>query len=84
MHEEDAGIIWKHTELRTMHPEVRRGRKLVISFIATVGQYRPFPPHVPSESCALPSALPDKPVLAQGTDHGLILIWLTSDEKTLV
>ena len=38
MHEEDAGIIWKHTELRTMHPEVRRGRKLVISFIATVGQ----------------------------------------------
>lgn len=38
VHEEDAGIIWKHTELRTMHPEVRRGRKLVISFIATVGE----------------------------------------------
>ncbi len=43
LHEEDAGIIWKHTELRTMHPEVRRGRKLVLSFVATVanyGQYR--------------------------------------------
>lgn len=38
LHEEDAGIIWKHTELRTMHPEVRRGRRLVISFIATVGE----------------------------------------------
>ncbi len=37
LHEEDAGIIWKHTELRNMHPEVRRGRRLVISFIATVG-----------------------------------------------
>lgn len=54
VHEEDAGIIWKHTELRTMHPEVRRGRKLVISFIATVGQYRPLPPHVPSVSYASP------------------------------
>ncbi|BDA47955.1 Primary amine oxidase [Coccomyxa sp. Obi] len=39
VHEEDAGIIWKHTELRNMHPEVRRGRKLVISFIATVANY---------------------------------------------
>ena len=39
LHEEDAGIIWKHTELRTMHPEVRRGRKLVLSFIATVANY---------------------------------------------
>ena len=39
LHEEDAGIIWKHTELRTMHPEVRRGRKLVLSFVATVANY---------------------------------------------
>lgn len=37
LHEEDAGMIWKHTELRTMHPEVRRGRRLVISTVATVG-----------------------------------------------
>ena len=37
LHEEDAGIVWKHTELRTMHPESRRGRRLVISTMATVG-----------------------------------------------
>lgn len=37
LHEEDAGIIWKHTELRTMHPESRRSRRLVISTMATVG-----------------------------------------------
>ena len=37
LHEEDAGVIWKHTELRTMHPESRRGRRLVISTMATVG-----------------------------------------------
>ena len=39
LHEEDAGVIWKHTELRSMHPEVRRGRRLAISFIATVANY---------------------------------------------
>ncbi len=37
LHEEDAGIVWKHTELRTMHPESRRSRRLVISTMATVG-----------------------------------------------
>jgi primary-amine oxidase len=39
MHEEDDSILWKHTELRTNKVEVRRSRKLVISFIATVGNY---------------------------------------------
>lgn len=39
MHEEDDSILWKHTELRTCKVEVRRSRKLVISFIATVGNY---------------------------------------------
>lgn len=39
MHEEDAGILWKHYEFRTDKTEVRRSRKLVISFIATVGNY---------------------------------------------
>ena len=39
MHEEDAGILWKHYEFRTDKTEVRRSRKLVVSFIATVGNY---------------------------------------------
>ena len=39
MHEEDFGILWKHTDLRTGHVEVRRSRRLVVSFIATVGNY---------------------------------------------
>jgi primary-amine oxidase len=39
IHEEDNGIIWKHSDFRTEHTEVRRGRKLVISFICTVGNY---------------------------------------------
>ena len=39
MHEEDTGIQWKHTDFRTGDVEVRRARRLVISFIATVGNY---------------------------------------------
>ncbi len=39
IHEEDSGVIWKHWDFRTEHTEVRRGRKLVISFICTVGNY---------------------------------------------
>jgi primary-amine oxidase len=39
MHEEDDGILWKHTDFRTNTVEVRRGRKLVISNIVTVGNY---------------------------------------------
>ncbi len=39
MHEEDDGILWKHTDFRTGQVEVRRGRKLVISNVVTVGNY---------------------------------------------
>src|SRR6266516_5855498 len=39
MHEEDDGILWKHFNFRTDHAEVRRSRRLVVSFIATVGIY---------------------------------------------
>jgi primary-amine oxidase len=39
MHEEDVGISWKHTDFRTEDVEVRRLRRLVISTIATVGNY---------------------------------------------
>jgi primary-amine oxidase len=39
IHEEDTGILWKHTDFRTDRAEVRRARKLVISAISTVGNY---------------------------------------------
>ena len=39
MHEEDYGILWKHTDRRLNVPEVRRSRRLVISSIATVENY---------------------------------------------
>lgn len=39
LHEEDDGILWKHTDWRTGDVEVRRSRRLVVSFITTVGIY---------------------------------------------
>lgn len=39
MHEEDFGILWKHTDWRRDSVDVRRSRRLVISFIATVDNY---------------------------------------------
>lgn len=39
MHEEDDSIAWKHYDFRTDDAEVRRSRKLVVSFIATVANY---------------------------------------------
>jgi primary-amine oxidase len=39
MHEEDVGILWKHVDWRNNQTEVRRSRRLVVSFIATVGNY---------------------------------------------
>lgn len=39
IHEEDFGISWKHTDFRTEDVEVRRLRRLVVSFITTVGNY---------------------------------------------
>jgi primary-amine oxidase len=39
MHEEDSGILWKHFDWRTGRTEVRRSRRLVISFIATIDNY---------------------------------------------
>jgi primary-amine oxidase len=38
LHEEDYGILWKHVE-RDGRAEVRRSRRLVLSSIATVGNY---------------------------------------------
>lgn len=39
IHEEDVGILWKHTDMFTGEVEVRRKRRLVVSSIATVGNY---------------------------------------------
>jgi len=39
MHEEDYGILWKHTDLHGSTVEVRRSRRLVVSAIHTVGNY---------------------------------------------
>jgi len=39
MHEEDYGILWKHNDMHGGTNEVRRSRRLVVSFIATVGNY---------------------------------------------
>jgi primary-amine oxidase len=39
MHEEDYGILWKHHDLHGDTSEVRRSRRLVVSLIATVGNY---------------------------------------------
>jgi primary-amine oxidase len=39
MHEEDFGVLWKHTDLFTDSKETRRQRRLVISSFVTVGNY---------------------------------------------
>jgi primary-amine oxidase len=39
LHEEDYGTLWKHYEFRNGVREVRRSRRLVVSFFATVGNY---------------------------------------------
>lgn len=39
MHEEDYGIAYKHFDYRTDETEVRRLRRLAISFIATIANY---------------------------------------------
>jgi primary-amine oxidase len=39
IHEEDQGILWKHVDVRAGHTEVRRRRRLVVSWVATTGNY---------------------------------------------
>ena len=39
MHEEDYGILWKHTDMHSGTVEVRRSRRLVVSAFHTVGNY---------------------------------------------
>ena len=39
IHEEDYGVLWKHSDLWTGSVQTRRQRRLVISFFTTVGNY---------------------------------------------
>ncbi len=39
MHEEDYGVLWKHTDMHSGTTEVARSRRLVISAFHTVGNY---------------------------------------------
>jgi primary-amine oxidase len=39
VHEEDFGILWKHSDWRINQTEVRRARRLAVSMVATVGNY---------------------------------------------
>jgi primary-amine oxidase len=39
LHEEDNGLGWKHFDAGLNHTEVRRSRRLVVSFIITAGNY---------------------------------------------
>ncbi|GHH72582.1 amine oxidase [Streptomyces sulfonofaciens] len=39
IHEEDAGILWKHSDIWNGSTDSRRNRRLVVSFFATVGNY---------------------------------------------
>jgi primary-amine oxidase len=39
VHEEDSSLLWKHVDWRTGETQVRRSRRLVVSFVATVGNY---------------------------------------------
>ena len=39
LHEEDAGILWKHTDLMSQSVEVRRARRFILNTIITAGNY---------------------------------------------
>ena len=39
LHEEDFGVLWKHTDMFNGMAETRRSRRLVISFFLTIGNY---------------------------------------------
>jgi primary-amine oxidase len=39
LHEEDAGVLWKHTDAYNGSVSTRRQRRMVVSFFITVGNY---------------------------------------------
>ncbi len=61
LHEEDAGILWKHVDLVSGTSEVRRHRRMVINHVATVGNYE--------YAFSWPAALRGRPGGARGSAH---------------
>lgn len=39
LYERDGGLLWKHFDINVEHTESRRGRELVLGFLAGVGNY---------------------------------------------
>ncbi|GAB3360585.1 primary-amine oxidase [Amycolatopsis echigonensis] len=39
LHEEDYGVLWKHSDLFAGSQETRRQRRMVVSFFTTIGNY---------------------------------------------
>lgn len=39
LHEQDAGILWKHTNFRTGRAVVTRSRELIVQFVVTLANY---------------------------------------------
>ncbi|UVS80047.1 primary-amine oxidase [Actinokineospora sp. UTMC 2448] len=39
LHEEDHGVLWKHTNILTGAADTLRSRRLVVSFFSTIGNY---------------------------------------------
>ena len=39
LYEEDGGILWKHFDIYSARNETRRGRRLVLFFVAAIGNY---------------------------------------------
>jgi primary-amine oxidase len=39
VHEEDFGILWKHTDIFSHSAQTRRQRRLVVSYFTTIGNY---------------------------------------------
>lgn len=63
VHEEDTGTAWKHVEYRTGRNDMRRGRRLVLQFVATVANYDYI------FCTVLPSSLPR---LSKGLEVGCV------------
>ncbi|KAF7978004.1 hypothetical protein HWV62_1859 [Athelia sp. TMB] len=54
IHEEDAGVLWKHTDYRPGgRSQTVRSRRLVVSMVCTLANYGPSPSPLPSSPLTL-------------------------------
>ncbi|KAL5122485.1 Copper methylamine oxidase [Glycine soja] len=73
LHEEDHGILWKHQDWRTGLAEVRRSRRLTVSFICTVANYEyGFFWHFYQASYCLDSSIRDGKIEAEVKLTGIL------------